>query len=164
VSEKQRFVRHLQTFWDVHRHRVPAEVWILLENLRDSEVLTVRSGRIKQVVSTDAGLRISFEQKPSGYPDMVVDRIVNCTGPDPSWLAADDPLVSSAVAAGLVQYDDLGQGVQVDRSCAIVQSGGTPSLSLFAIGALCRGSLWETTAIPEIRSQASSIAKAIAGL
>jgi uncharacterized NAD(P)/FAD-binding protein YdhS len=29
------------------------------------------------------------------------------------------------------------------------------------MGAMCRGCLWETTAIPEIRSQAATVAEAI---
>ena len=44
---------------------------------------------------------------------------------------------------------------------AVVDTQGRPSDFLFAIGPLLKGTLWETTAVPELRAQAHQVAKAL---
>jgi hypothetical protein len=49
--------------------------------------------------------------------------------------------------------------LDVDSSGALVDSSGTPSPFLYAIGPVRKGSLWESIAVPELRAQASQLAK-----
>ena len=42
---------------------------------------------------------------------------------------------------------------------AVIDGDGETSPLLFAIGPLLKGSLWETTAVPELRSQAMRVAE-----
>ena len=52
-------------------------------------------------------------------------------------------------------------GIEVTPDFAVVDNEGRASDFLFAIGPLLKGTLWETTAVPELRSQAFQIAKAL---
>jgi uncharacterized NAD(P)/FAD-binding protein YdhS len=45
----------------------------------------------------------------------------------------------------------------------ITSAAGSPAAGLFAIGPLRRGTLWESTAVPEIRSQAQQLARLLVG-
>ncbi|MEZ0325797.1 MAG: FAD/NAD(P)-binding protein [Fimbriimonas sp.] len=162
LEEKRRFMRHLQTLWDVHRHRVAPPVWEEIAALQAAGTLSVCSGRIFSVKPWDAGLEVSFVNRSGKVSEVFVDRIVNCTGPNPDWSNIGDPLLSTLIEAGLAKYDELGQGICVNRSCSVVNPNGSVSETLYAIGPLCRGTLWETTAIPEIRGQANLISTSIA--
>ena len=42
---------------------------------------------------------------------------------------------------------------------ATIDAEGNPSEFLFAIGPLMKGTLWETTAVPELRGQAMRVAQ-----
>jgi uncharacterized NAD(P)/FAD-binding protein YdhS len=57
--------------------------------------------------------------------------------------------------AGLAAPGPLGLGLATDPD-------GRCSEGVYALGALRRGELWETTAVPEIRVQADAIAATIA--
>jgi uncharacterized NAD(P)/FAD-binding protein YdhS len=45
----------------------------------------------------------------------------------------------------------------------LLDLAGTPSTSLYAIGPLRKGSLWESIAVPELRGQASQMAEHLVG-
>jgi uncharacterized NAD(P)/FAD-binding protein YdhS len=49
--------------------------------------------------------------------------------------------------------------LDVDTNGALLDFAGTPSTSLYAIGSLRKGSLWESIAVPELRAQASQLAE-----
>ncbi len=55
-------------------------------------------------------------------------------------------------------------GIQVDDDFAAIGSDGRASRRLFALGPLLRGSLWETTAVPELRGQAMRVAEALSSV
>jgi uncharacterized NAD(P)/FAD-binding protein YdhS len=79
--------------------------------------------------------------------------ILNCTGPTLDVRAERIPILDSVVDSGLAKYDPLGLGLMVD------DAGRTDeSERIWALGPLCRGCRWETTAIPEIRKHATTIA------
>ena len=65
-------------------------------------------------------------------------------------------LVESLLAQGLARPDALGMGFATDRDGALL---GAARGLLFTLGTLRRGELWESTAIPELRSQASTLAQ-----
>jgi uncharacterized NAD(P)/FAD-binding protein YdhS len=87
-----------------------------------------------------------------------VDHIVNCAGPRAQLI--DDPprLVRTLLDAGLARLDPHGLGLDTDADGALVGRSGASSQRLFAIGALRRGTLLESTAVPELRAQAQGVA------
>ena len=65
----------------------------------------------------------------------------------------------SLFAQGLARPDPLFLGLDVDEEGALLDCSRTPSQSLYAIGPARKGCLWETTAVPEIRTQAAQLAE-----
>jgi uncharacterized NAD(P)/FAD-binding protein YdhS len=62
-------------------------------------------------------------------------------------------------ASGFAQTDALQLGLLTDENGALIGRDGLPSDLIYAIGPLRRGTLLETTAIPEIREQAAILAR-----
>jgi uncharacterized NAD(P)/FAD-binding protein YdhS len=89
------------------------------------------------------------------------DLVINCTGPQSRFSQTNLPLFDNLLATGLVTSDDLDMGIKVDDDFAAIDSDGRPSQLLYAIGPLLKGSLWETTAVPELRGQAMRVAEVL---
>jgi uncharacterized NAD(P)/FAD-binding protein YdhS len=152
IQEKRRFIRRLAPYWDVHRHRIPQKAADVLALLESNGQLTIEGGGIE-----GAGLsRGRFSVRLGGGGEVEADWIINCTGPDSGWRRAKLPLIESAVQAGLARYDELGMGIEVDAD------GSTePTGQVWALGPICKGSRWETIAMPEVRVQAGRISNRI---
>jgi uncharacterized NAD(P)/FAD-binding protein YdhS len=59
----------------------------------------------------------------------------------------------------MIAVDELDMGVRVNADFAVLDRDGNPSPLLMAMGPLIKGTLWETTAVPELRGQALRIAQ-----
>ena len=75
-------------------------------------------------------------------------------GPDPDATAS--PLLGAAIRDGWLRPGPMGIAIDVDPATGrVLDASGEPTLSAYAMGALRKGVLWETIAIPEIRDQAA---------
>jgi uncharacterized NAD(P)/FAD-binding protein YdhS len=92
---------------------------------------------------------------------VTVGRIINCTGPETDVAKSSNVLLRALYNSGLVLREPLGLGIQALPSGQVIQGDGTASTSLFAVGNLMKGVLWESTAVPELRVSASQIADQI---
>jgi uncharacterized NAD(P)/FAD-binding protein YdhS len=147
-AERSRFLRHLRTYWDVHRHRMAPQVAESLDRMRESGQLQLLAGRLLAL-----GEDGTVQFRPRGAKTarlLHVDRAINCTGPS-TLKPARDPLMASLAARGLLSFDQCGLSALPDGACNQRQN-------LFAAGPLLRGALWESTAIPEIRTQSAALA------
>lgn len=151
-KERNRFRNRLQIFWDVHRHRVPPEAAMVVAESN----LQISKGGLVGAQATDAGLVVEFATA-AGREKIATDWVVNCTGPSIELQAAKLPLLESALADNLLEYDPLGLGLMVDDAGRTNAEG-----NVWALGPLCRGCRLETTAIPEIRVQAARLATEMA--
>ncbi len=52
-------------------------------------------------------------------------------------------------------------GLDVDARHRVVHADGRPHPTLFAVGPITRGALWEINAVPDIRVQAAEVAAAL---
>jgi uncharacterized NAD(P)/FAD-binding protein YdhS len=148
-AERSRFLRHLRTYWDVHRHRMAPRVAETIGQMRETGQLQILAGRL---LSLGEDGRVQLRLRGTRTPrELRVDRAINCTGPSTLKLARD-PLIASAAARGLLRFDERGLCAMPDGACNQRQT-------LFAAGPLLRGALWESTAIPEIRAQATALAR-----
>jgi uncharacterized NAD(P)/FAD-binding protein YdhS len=158
--ERRRFLRHLRSFWDVHRHRMAPGVYETLEQLQRAGLLRVHAARVRSFRLMDGGW-VEARVRPRGLAREVtfrVQHVINCTGPDAS-IARGHPLLRGLLEAGLVRADALGLGLATDADGALLDAEGRASGVLFTLGPLRRGDLWESTAIPEIRVQALALAR-----
>jgi uncharacterized NAD(P)/FAD-binding protein YdhS len=67
-------------------------------------------------------------------------------------------LLQDLFQQGLMRQDSLGLGLDVSRNGALLDANGRASQQFFALGPARKGSLWETTAVPDLRCQASDLA------
>lgn len=158
LAERQRFLRHARTWWDVHRHRMAPEVATEVDALQQSGVLTVMAGRIAGARPSGRGASVSIRPRGGEPFELEVGAIVNCTGPG-DISGSDQPLIRDLLAAGLARPDALGMGLEADHLGRLISAEGTPADNLFALGPLTRGSFWEITAVPDIRRQVWNVAR-----
>ena len=160
-AEQARFLRHASRYWEVHRHRMAPEVAARVRSLLATGRLVVRAARVESCTPVARGVEVKLST-PCGEL-LRVAHVVNCTGPSLRVTSGGNPLVDWLVRSGSARPGRWGLGLDVTDDGALVDADGIPSRSLFTIGALRRGHLWETTSIPEIREQAATLARLIAG-
>ena len=159
LAERGRFLRHARPWWDVHRHRLSPAVASRLDHLTASGRLSTVPGRLRRISA--AGARLEMRWTPRGTCDevtVIADAVVNCTGPNGDVAASRDPLLSDLIAQGWIRPDPCGLGMEVDRRGRAVARDGRASSTLFAVGPMTRGALWEVTSVPDIRVQAAACA------
>jgi uncharacterized NAD(P)/FAD-binding protein YdhS len=162
VADKQEFSRDYRTRWNVVRHRIPPAVAGQIETAQKEDRLRIKKGRIRDVRGDGDRIRVTIDSG-NGLPphQLVVALLVNCTGPGEAIADAPEALFRNLLERGLVHSDELDMGIEVAPDFAVVDQEGRPSDFLFAIGHLLKGTLWETTAVPELRAQALHVAQAL---
>lgn len=166
LVERDRFMRFVARYWDVHRHRMPLETACRLDALRDQGGLSVRAGRILSAEHDADRLLVTARMRDQdGYAttSFHTDWLVNCTGPQDKVCFGSDPLATRLAANGFIRPGPLGMGIDTDGTSRALNAQGAPVPWLWSIGALMRGRLFETTAVPEIRSQAQQLGQQIHG-
>jgi uncharacterized NAD(P)/FAD-binding protein YdhS len=164
-DERRRFLRHLRSFWETHRHRSAPATSARIEALRATGQLAIHAARVVGYESTPGGVRVSLRRRGASEVEALeFARVVNCTGPDTNLARVRDPLVQSLRAAGLIRPDELGLGLDTDESGALVGADGAVGDDLFCVGPLRKGQLWENTAVPELRVEAARMAQRLASL
>lgn len=162
-AERRRFVRHLQGYWDVHRHRLPPNLSERIAHLRGGGKLQVNAGRILDVAALGGRLRVLW--RPRGRETTATlwaDLVINATGPDYALNRSSDPLINSLRATGLVLEDALHLGLRTGRHGACVDAQGNASERVFYLGPMLRADHWETTAATELRDHAERLAAHLA--
>ena len=159
-AERRRFLRHVRAYWDVHRHRLPEGNWSQLHEMRRAGALTLHAGRL--VYLERAGRRVRALYRPRGAAAttaLVVDRVINCTGPDYDVRRSSERLLRSLIAQGTASADALGVGLATDAHGALIGRDGRTANDVFYLGPLLRAAHWETTAVAELREYAAQLAQ-----
>ena len=147
--------------WNVVRHRMAPSSALVLRELRRAGRLTVGAGEVTAAEPLPTGgLRVTLDD--GRCPD--VGWVVNCTGPRHDVRTLGDPLLDNLLGSrpdgALAVAATAGMGVRT-RNGRVVDENGSTDAPLWTLGALRRGELWESTAVPEIRSQAFALATGI---
>ena len=159
LEERRRFVRHLLPFWEAHAQRAPPSVARRIEALRAAGQLRVVAGRLVHLALDRGEALARWRTRGGGEALGRFARVVNCSGPGLSLGPRDSPLLASLFASRRARPGPLGMGLDTEGLGAVRDALGHPSEHLFAIGPLRRGELWESTSIPEIRTQAALLAR-----
>lgn len=158
-EERRRFLRHLQPWWDVHRHRIAPQVAARITALERSGRLTIHAGRIAAIQEAGNGVAGAWSPRGSTIREgFRVRWVVNCTGPQCDYSRIRDPLVRHLLGLGRARPDSLHLGLDVAEDGGVVQHDGMPSDRIFALGPPTRGAFWEITAVPDIRKAAERLA------
>jgi uncharacterized NAD(P)/FAD-binding protein YdhS len=159
ADEKRQFCTRYAARWNVMRHRVAEPIHARLMDAVSSGRLRVHTGRVVGLGEAGPGVRVTIEGENGERTTLDGGLVVNCTGPQAGFSAAAEPLFKNLLGRGSVRPDDLDMGIEVDADFAAVERDGRRSPVVYAIGPLLRGTLWETTAVPELRGQAMRVAQ-----
>jgi len=188
AREKRRLLRHIRPYWDIHRHRLPSQTLARMNHLRRHQKLNVHAGRLLEFELVPAGqadddampatarqmadntadrqrpgaalkVRVTWRPRGSDQPQtMLVDRVVNCTGPDYNIRRSEDPLMRSLMSQGLAVADPLNLGIRTGAYGALINAQGQAARNLFYVGPMLRADHWEATAAQELRGYAERLA------
>jgi uncharacterized NAD(P)/FAD-binding protein YdhS/HEAT repeat protein len=160
LPEKRRFLRHLRPFWDNHRHQLAPAAARKLDAMIGSGRLTIHAGRVERFVEKERGVEVMIRLRGSGEKKSLrVNRVVNCTGSECDYRKLMHPLTDQLIERGRAVPDPVSFGLAVAPNGALIDAEGRASESLFTLGPPRKGTLWETTAVPEIRVQARQLAE-----
>jgi uncharacterized NAD(P)/FAD-binding protein YdhS len=153
-SDKQEFLRNDARTWDAHRHRMAPVTAERLAAVRESGRLCQHTGEVVAAEDTGDAIRVLLSDGIA----MTVGAVVNCTGPVGD--AGADSLLASLLSSGVARAGSVGLGLDTADDGRMLGTTGHRA-PLWTLGALRRGSLWESTAMPEIRAQAADVAVAV---
>jgi uncharacterized NAD(P)/FAD-binding protein YdhS len=157
TSEKKYFMQHLSRYWNIARHRMAPEAAAILDELRASGQLTIYKGRLKTIEHSAKCFDITFTS--IGVPQTVrANVILNCIGSESNFERLESRLVRNMIEQGLIRNDPISQGLDATPDGRLVGRNGKQSDSIYTLGTALKGVLWESTAIPEIRTQARDLA------
>ena len=141
-DDQARFASEYARRWDVVRHRMSPAMAHHVAGLQRSGTLVLR--------------------RPEDVQPESFDLVVNCTGFRPFASRGWSPLVDALLDEGTIQPDRLGLGVEAVQPGHPVDADGRVRDDLHLLGAARKGLEWEVTAVPDLRSQAVSLAEDVA--
>lgn len=156
LADRARFLRSDAAWWDLHRHRMAPQSAAAVHEMRAAGWLRVGADEV--LSATPVGERLAV-RLASGRT-LRVAAVVNCTGPLADVRTAGDPFLDHLLATGSATPGPLGMGVTTTDG-RLVDARGSSAAPLWTLGAMRRGELWESTAVPEIRTQAADVAAAV---
>jgi uncharacterized NAD(P)/FAD-binding protein YdhS len=163
LSEEDRteFLRTDASAWGRVRHRMPPGSADLVAALRESGTLTLAPGEIADAEPlTGGGLRVTL--KDGSVRE--VGWVVNCTGTStvvrPELDPLADDLLTPRAGVSLARLSTAGLGFET-RGGRLIDSADSTEAPIWTLGSVRRGELFESTAIPEIRTQAAQVAAAV---
>ncbi|HEV3341339.1 MAG TPA: FAD/NAD(P)-binding protein [Pirellulales bacterium] len=162
VADRRRFLLRLRPFWEVHRHRMAPSVAQRFNELIDSGGVRIVAGRVETAEAQPDGVRLVIvERNGQGSTELNVNWVINCTGPVPTNSVESNPAIGSLLVYGLLSPDELSLGIETTADGNAVDAQGRKVPDLFVVGTLRKPASWESTAVPELRSQAASVAQRV---
>jgi uncharacterized NAD(P)/FAD-binding protein YdhS len=160
MSERKRFLCRVRSFWEVHRHRMSPDVADAIDCLRRSETLESISGALVSAAADADGVDVTLAFRDGSTKRTVrVSWVINCTGPGVHNRHTTHPILRPLLEAGVLCEDELHLGLRTDSIGRALDSSGQSVPTLLVAGTLRKSTLWESTAVPELRQQAQAIAQ-----
>ncbi len=160
LVERQRFLRHLRPWWDVHRHRAAPQVMARITEARERGQLSIVAGK---VVATEAGAEdVAVRVKLRGGHALAAyrgARLIDCSGLNSDCTKVDQPLLKQLLQAGLIRPDPLRLGIDVGDDGGLIDRDGAAAADLFALGPITKGAFWEIIAVPDLRIACEAMAE-----
>lgn len=161
--EKLRFMRHLQTYWDVHRHRMAPSIAAHIDAYQTRGELSVIAGSISSMQSKDGKVHVTVKmRRQSQTHEHVFERVINCTGPQSKLNAVESELLANLFRRKLIKPDITGAGLACStKDYFVVNDKGEANSRLHAVGPMLKAELLESVAVPELKHQAKFTADRI---
>lgn len=159
-ADQRRFLRHVVRYWDVHRHRIAESVHAQVDALERSGQLQRHRARLGTLLVQGSTLQVHAHGAAGALAPLNVGAVINATGVETRALAMRNPLLQQLLADGHARPGPHGLGLDSDADGALRDAQGQAQPGVQVVGSLRIGTLWESLAIPELRSQAQQAAKA----
>ena len=158
TRQRRQFLRHARWIWESARHRLPPASHDAIEQLREEGRLQIFAARVL-AVDGSAPLRMTVREREWQLDKALEsDLVIQATGLDTACAFTEHLLISRLLEQHMAMPDPLQLGIGTEVDGQIRDGDGNAQPGLYAIGSLLRGSLWECTAMPEIRKAAHLIA------
>lgn len=157
LSEKIRFRRHLFHRWSVARHRMAPSVAARVAHDMQRGTLAIRRGHVHALAAGGDGGVLTL-RTARGTEILAASRVINCSGPATDYRHVGSALLRGLLRTGQAVPGEMGVTLATGAGGAVRDAAGHCSPVLSAMGPMRAGTLFETTAIPEIRQQAAELA------
>lgn len=154
LDERRRFLTRHARDWETHRHRMAPEVGARIDVFRAEGRLDLVGGGLGEVVDEGDLARVAVP----GTDGVRAHAVVNCTGPLTDVTRLGDPLLDRLIERRTIAPDPLRLGISTTAEGAVLDADGNLVPGLFTVGPPRKGTLYESTAVPEIRVQAAALA------
>lgn len=161
LREQQRFVRHLRSWWDVHRYRIAPQVSAVMSARQQQGSMKVLAARLVDISSLGHQLEITLRTREGASEIHRLDHLIVTTGPGHEALIVSQPLLQSLSQQGLIRADPLGFGLDVDSQSHTLNLTGQPNPRLFVVGPAARARFGELMGLPQVADHAADVAKNI---
>jgi uncharacterized NAD(P)/FAD-binding protein YdhS len=156
VAEKQRFLRRLSPFYDVHRFRTPPMNDALVRQAEaEGRVRFAIASIVEAEVIPEAaviGVKM-FETQTGKHLHGSYDYVVNCTGLDHASSWRTNPVLRSLVQQKLLTRHATGLGFEVGGNCEAIDAAGATQPNLRVIGPPTVGVFGDPLGAPFIAAQ-----------
>ncbi len=158
-AEKRLFMKKLRHLWGVARHRIPFVSYDFIQKERIENKLQITAGKLIDLRKENNSVTAEIlDKKSNTIFKSSFSIVINCTGPETNIDRTQNELLRQLKSDGMIKQDELKLGLQVNDLFQILDREGNTHEKMYAIGNLLKGKLWESTAINELRGQASQIA------
>lgn len=162
MRERQKFLRRLRRWYDVHRYRMPPQGAAILELGIDTGRVRLETGDLMSITEDRQRLHAGLKTR-EGRTEFRCRHILLATGPDFQDYAAHQRFLLGMHRDGFIHSDPLGLGLACDFAGRALTVAGTPNSTLFVAGPPARPAFGELTGVPEIAAQAASLVDRIIG-
>ncbi|HYF34966.1 MAG TPA: FAD/NAD(P)-binding protein [Prosthecobacter sp.] len=164
LEDKRAFATGHASRWNVIRHRIAPSIHQQITTALITGALQIHRATVTGLEANGADqVRVLLRGEGAASTHLDGALVINATGPHTRFSKTRSPLMQNLLAAGLIQPDEMDMGIRVLPDHAVVSRTGAGSKSVYAIGPLLRGTLWESIAVPELRGQAMNIAQTLLG-
>jgi len=158
LADRQRFLRHLRSYWDVHRYRIAPQVADVLTERQANHSLQVLAARLTGLVSEGLALSLTLTPRQGPQQTLTVDHLILTTGPAHSALTESQPLLRTLTQQGLIRPDALGLGLDVDIHSHAIGHDGRAVPNVLVSGPAARGCFGELMGLPQVADHAAAVA------
>jgi len=155
-TDKRRFLRHLRPLWEIQRHRIPKAHADTVQQLVNSNRLSVHAGAITSFERASSGVNVTITDSNTQTPH-IFDVAFLCAGPESDLSKVQAPLIKNLLTRGIIERGALGLGAHPTRTSLPQHARARFRI----LGPLQREALWEITAVREIRVEAEHIAREV---
>ena len=156
LAEKKYFLQKIRPYWEIARHRIPEKSTAMLNDMINAGQLELKKGYIVNASTTDNGIEITYRTEHSDVTQHF-HKVINCTGPESNYRKVRFPIINDLISRGKVKTDELGLGIECTPEGRIINEQGQIEERLWCIGPMRKSVLWETTALRELREQATEM-------